>query len=290
MLPVGNHLVENGVFIYSRHSANWLTLGGLSSGTYPALIRQNSMAHKLLIIEEEQDVLDNLSTHLNDAGFEVGHASDGIDGFTQAISHTWDLIILDTKLPGLGGLEVCRQVSNRNPEIPIFLVSTETTDADRLEGFSAGADDFICMPFCTTGVVARIKALFRRLDIEHGRAGSDSVEAANIIIDKRMHTVSVSGDYIDLTPREFSLLACFVESPGKVFTRRELLDTVWGYDHSCYLHIVNTHINRLRKKLKQHHASENYIETVWGVGYKFVYSKSAGPANPNVLKQSSSTT
>lgn len=241
------------------------------------------MVRRLLIIQDEQELLDILIPHFSDAGYEVGHATDGVEGFSQALSQSWDLIILDMNLPRLGGLEICRQLSTRNPEIPIILVSVETTDAERLEAFRAGADDCVCIPFCASGLVAKVNALFRRLDIQQSRSGSDYVIAANVVIDKRKHTVCISGDYVELTPREFSLLACFAQSPGKVFTRRELLDTVWGYDHACYLHIVNTHINRLRKKLKQHKSDENFIETVWGVGYKFVYSEIDQPLNAESL-------
>jgi len=249
------------------------------------------MARRLLIIEDQKEIVEDLTLHLEKEGFEVVQATNGLEGFSQATSQSWDLIILDANLPQPGGLEVCRQVSSSNPEIPIILVSVKTTDAIRVEGFSAGADDFICIPFCVTGFVARVNALFRRLDIEQGRMGSESesdcVMAANIVIDKRTHTVCISNEYVDLTPREFSLLACFVQSPGKVFTRRELLETVWGYDHTCYIHIVNTHINRLRKKLKPHHASDNCIETVWGVGYKFVYLAGSNSINPSELASSS---
>ena len=241
------------------------------------------MARRLLIIEDGQELLDILVLHFSDAGYEVERATDGVDGLTQALSQHWDLIILDLNLPRLGGLEICRQVSNQNPEIPIFLVCAKDCDKQRLEAFSAGADDCVCIPFCIDGLVAKAKALFRRLDIQQGRTASECVVAANIVIDKRMHTVCISGDYLELTPREFSLLTCFAEAPGRVFTRRELLDSVWGYDHACYLHIVNTHINRLRKKLKQHKSSENFIETVWGVGYKFVYTDLNKPINPEVL-------
>ena len=248
------------------------------------------MARRLLIIEDERKLLDILIRHFSDAGYEVDYASDGVEGFAQAISRPWDLIIVNLNVPRLGGLDICRQVSKKNPEIPLILVSVPTTEAQLLEAYSAGADDFVCIPFCTHALVAKVNALFRRMDIQQERVmGSDCVVAANLVIDKRMHTVCISGDYVELTPREFSLLECFAQSPGKVFTRRELLDTVWGYDHACYLHIVNTHINRLRKKLRQHKASENLIETVWGVGYKFVYVEADKPINTNSLTQSASS-
>lgn len=226
------------------------------------------MARSILIIEDEKEIADLIALHLDDAGYTTTHTVDGVRGLTLALSQSWDLILLDLNLPRLDGLEICQQVRHCNPDTPIILVTARTTEQERILGLDAGADDYIIKPFSVLELVARIRAIFRRLDITNRPTLPETLAAGDIVLDKRTHEVTVSGRVLTLTPKEFELLVLFVESPGRVFKRHEILEKVWGYPHEGYLHTVNSHINRLRAKIEDDPPNPAYIKTVWGVGYK----------------------
>jgi DNA-binding response OmpR family regulator len=202
----------------------------------------------------------------------VSVASDGREGLAQAHANLPDLVILDLMLPQIDGLEVCRSLRSRQPCTPILMLTAKTTELDRIVGLETGADDYVTKPFSVTEVVARVKALLRR--VEALRAGSrppagGRIRAGDVVIDLEKRTVTVTGAPVSLTAREFDLLAHFVRHPGRVYTRAELLDQVWGYGHDGYEHTVNSHINRLRAKIEPDPAQPRHVLTVWGVGYKF---------------------
>jgi DNA-binding response OmpR family regulator len=236
------------------------------------------MSRRILAIEDDRDIARLLRLHLSDHGFEVRLAYDGLDGLGQARSSAPDLVILDLMLPEVDGLAICRSLRDRQPYTPILMLTAKSTELDRIVGLETGADDYVTKPFSVTEVVARVKALLRR--VEAVRAGaapapSGRFDAGDVALDLEKRTVAVAGAAVTLTAREFDLLAHFMRHPGRVYTRAELLDQVWGYGHDGYEHTVNSHINRLRAKIEPDPARPRYVLTVWGVGYKFADSPGA---------------
>ena len=228
--------------------------------------------HRVLVVEDENDISQLVRLHLEDIGCAVTQAFDGIVGLAQAQAQPYDLIILDLKLPGLDGLEVCRRLRAQGRYAPILMLTSKSSELDRVLGLEMGADDYLTKPFSVMELTARAKAIFRRLEMLGGRpAGGDRpvIEVRGLHIDVERHTVRVRGQPVELTAKEFDLLAWFARHPGRVYSREQLLDQVWGYQHSGYDHTVNSHINRLRAKIEQDPQNPDYILTVWGVGYKF---------------------
>jgi DNA-binding response OmpR family regulator len=228
--------------------------------------------HRVLVIEDENDISQLVKLHLEDIGCAVTQAFDGIVGLAQAQAQPCDLIILDLKLPGLDGLEVCRRLRSQGRYTPILMLTSKSSELERVLGLEMGADDYLTKPFSVMELTARAKAIFRRLDMlgrrEDGATGA-IIRAGGLQIDVERHTVEVRGKPVELTAKEFDLLTWFARHPGRVYSREQLLDQVWGYQHSGYDHTVNSHINRLRAKIEQDPQNPAYILTVWGVGYKF---------------------
>jgi DNA-binding response OmpR family regulator len=231
------------------------------------------MPRKILIIEDNQDLARLLEIHLRDFSHEVDLAFDGHGGLAKAECGTYDLVILDLMLPGPDGLEICRRIRNRPVYTPILMLTSKSSETDRVVGLEMGADDYVTKPFSVRELMARVKAIFRRTDsLKSGQSGrgSSPLNVKDLSIDPERRRVTLEGEDIDLTAKEFDLLHHFALHPGIVFTRSQLLDQVWGYGHDGYEHTVNSHINRLRAKIEEDPASPRYILTVWGVGYKFI--------------------
>jgi len=230
------------------------------------------MTHKVLVIEDELDIAKLVQLHIQDLPCEVSLAFDGIVGLAEAEAKPYDLIILDIKLPGIDGLEVCRRLRARGRYTPILMLTSKSSELDRVLGLEMGADDYLTKPFSVMELTARVKALFRRVEMlgkkEEG-AEAKLFQVRDLTIDIDRHAVAVRGSPVELTAREFDLLAYFARHPGRVYSREQLLDQVWGYQHSGYDHTVNSHINRLRSKIERDPQNPEYILTVWGVGYKF---------------------
>jgi DNA-binding response OmpR family regulator len=236
------------------------------------------MSRRVLAIEDDRDIARLLQIHLSDHGFEVRLAFDGRDGLRLAQSTRPDLVILDLMLPELDGLELCRAFRRCQPCTPILMLTAKSTELDRIVGLETGADDYVTKPFSITEVVARVKALLRRVEAiraSNGMRGGGFLHAGDVTLDLEKRTVARCGEAVILTAREFDLLAHFVRHPGRVYTRTELLDQVWGYGHDGYEHTVNSHINRLRAKIEPDPARPRYVLTVWGIGYKFAESTAA---------------
>lgn len=229
-----------------------------------------SNTHKVLLVEDEPDIANVLQLHLEDSGAEVTHAIDGISGLAEAAHGSWSLVMLDLNIPGIDGIELCSQLRRLDPLVPIMMVTARATEQDRITGLSSGADHYITKPFSVQEVIAQVQAIFRRADIEHNKDPnvSNSICVQDIVITPSAHRVEINGNAIALTAREFDLLLCFVQSPGTVFSRQQLLKTVWGYTHQGYMHTVNSHINRLRAKIEPDPSNPTYIQTVWGIGYR----------------------
>jgi DNA-binding response OmpR family regulator len=230
------------------------------------------MSRRVLVIEDDKDIARLLELHLRDDGYSVTVASDGKTGLEHALSGSHDIIILDLILPELDGLEVCRRIRNRPDYTPILMLTAKSTDLDRILGLELGADDYLTKPFNIRELLARVKALFRRVEALREKVSAEfprRIQAGNLDIDPERRKVTVEGKPVHLTAREFELLMEFARHPGRVYTRAQLLDKVWGYSYQGYEHTVNSHINRLREKIERNPAKPRYIFTVRGVGYRF---------------------
>jgi DNA-binding response OmpR family regulator len=224
----------------------------------------------VLVVEDEQDIAELLMLHLADLGLDATWCRDGAQALQLLRSRDWDLLLLDLRLPGLDGLEITRRLRSQGNRVPILMLTAKTTELDRVLGLELGADDYVSKPFSVVEVMARVKALLRRasMDAAPERAASRIVRGA-LVVDEATRAVTLGAAHIELTAKEFDLLMFFAQFPGRVFRRAQLLDQVWGTGHDGYEHTVNSHINRLRAKLQAAGAAEEYILTVWGVGYKF---------------------
>jgi DNA-binding response OmpR family regulator len=230
------------------------------------------MSRRILVIEDDKDIARLVELHLKDAGYEVTLAYDGTAGLDQALSKGYDLIVLDLMLPGVDGLEICRRVRAASVYTPMLILSSRSSELDRVLGLEIGADDYLTKPFSIPELLARVKALFRRLEALGPTASKEPqkrIRAGNLFVDVEKRNVTLEGKPVPLTAKEFDLLLHFVSHPGRVYTRMELLNLVWGYGYEGYEHTVNSHINRLRAKIENDPAKPRYILTVWGVGYKF---------------------
>jgi len=180
------------------------------------------------------------------------------------------LIILDLGLPGMDGIELCRKLRQEDGYTPIMMMTARSSERDRVLGLEIGADDYLVKPFGVSELMARAKALFRRIDQStRNRAGERAIKVGKLTIDHSTRRVKVAGSSVDLTSKEFDLLFHFARNRGQVYTRGQLLDCVWGSGNDSYEHTVNTHINRLRAKIEHDPGNPQFLLTVWGVGYKF---------------------
>lgn len=230
------------------------------------------MSHRILVIEDNHDIARLVELHLKDLSYQVDLDTNGRTGLERAMQGHYDLVILDIMLPGLDGLEVCRRLRGAANHTPVLMLTARTTELDRVLGLELGADDYLTKPFSIMELLARVKAIIRRsglLKSTHTDNSSDIIHINGLLIDPVRRAVSVDDSTVELTAREFDLLHYFASHPGQVFSREQLLNSVWGYGHDGYEHTVNSHINRLRKKIERDPADARYILTVWGVGYKF---------------------
>lgn len=234
---------------------------------------------KLLVVEDDEDIARLILLHLEELHASVCHVARGDEALQRCREDTWDLVLLDLRLPGLSGLEVCRQLREAGDQTPILMLTSKSSELDRVLGLELGADDYVTKPFSPIELVARVKAILRRARQTSGATVETQqlLRCGNLTIDVREHRVTHREEEVDLTAREFDLLLHFARHPGQVFRRSELLDEVWGYGHEGYEHTVNSHINRLRAKIEDNPTTPSAILTVWGVGYKFNDCASANP-------------
>lgn len=231
------------------------------------------MSRTALVVEDDRDIVELLTIHLADLNCTVEPAYRGQEGLRKALDHRYDLIILDVMLPDLDGTEVCRRVRGKEILTPILMLTAKSEEFDKVLGLELGADDYITKPFSIREFVARVKAIFRRVDhlqrqrIDRERVSVSTHGALSIDLDKRR--VTVSGKRVELSPKEFELLTLLASEPGKCYDRSKILNLVWGYDFDGYEHTVNSHINRLRTKIEPDAQHPTYILTNWGVGYRF---------------------
>ena len=226
-----------------------------------------------LVIEDEKDIAELIALHLADLDADITQTHNGKAGLEKALSGSWDAVVLDLRLPGMDGIDICRQLRSQGFQQPILMLTARSTELDRVLGLEIGADDYMTKPFSALELQARIKALLRRsCGVRQASTGTetDRLSCGELLIQKRERRAFLAGNPLDLTAREFDLLCFFAENPGIVFSRSDLLDKVWGYHHQGYEHTVNSHINRLRSKLEKDPGHPEFIHTVWGVGYRFM--------------------
>ena len=222
----------------------------------------------ILIIEDDPEIIKLLEIHLTDLIYTTSKAMDGELGLQMAIENDYDLILLDLTLPTMDGVEICKQLRAKK-NTPVIMLTAKSEEIDRVLGLEIGADDYITKPFSIRELLARIKAVMRRTDIQEKQQNTTIISAEGLQIDVEKRKVLLGDQKIELSPKEFELLVLMASNPGRNYTRTELLNMIWGYNFEGYEHTVNSHINRLRAKIESDMANPNYILTTWGVGYKF---------------------
>jgi DNA-binding response OmpR family regulator len=233
------------------------------------------MNRNVLVIEDQKDIAKLIKLHVKDLANDVQLAFDGATGLAAAEATAFDLIILDLMLPGMDGLEVCRRLRAKTHYVPILIVTSRSTELDRVLGLELGADDYLTKPFSVLELVARTKALFRRVDALAANttsAAAQPIRTGKLTIDPVKREAALGSKPLSLTLKEFDLLLHFARNPGRAYSRIELLNAVWGYGHEGYAHNVNCHINRLRAKIEKNQTQPKFILTVRGIGYRFTDS------------------
>jgi two-component system, OmpR family, alkaline phosphatase synthesis response regulator PhoP len=240
----------------------------------------------VLVIEDDKAISDLVEIHLLDLNCNVTKASDGEAGLKYALNNNYDLIILDIMLPKLDGLEICKEVRKKENYTPILMLTAKSEELDKVIGLEFGADDYLTKPFGIREFIARVKAIFRRIQaLQKDPNDQADIVVGNIVIEVLKRRVKLNNERIELTPKEFDLLHLLASHPGKTYTREQLLSTLWGYQYSGYEHTVNSHINRLRSKIESDLANPKYILTSWGVGYRFNDLENLNPVDSMHSKQ-----
>jgi two-component system, OmpR family, response regulator ResD len=221
-----------------------------------------------LVVDDEPTIAEVVARYLQRAGYEARTAADGPSAVVEAMSRRPDLVVLDIMLPGLDGLEVMRRLQeDADSRVPVILLTAKGEESDRLVGLRHGADDYVVKPFSPLELVARVDAVLRRTD--GGRDAEEALHFSDLEIDPARRTVVVSGRQAELTAREFDLLLFLARHPGQVFSRDQLMDRVWQFSYYSDTTTVTVHIRRLRAKIEADASNPQWIQTVWGVGYRF---------------------
>ncbi|MBL4763748.1 MAG: response regulator transcription factor [Colwellia sp.] len=246
------------------------------------------MKDKILIVEDDIDIANLIQVHLTELDIDSDICGHGQQALELALRENYQLVMLDVMLPGINGLDICRQLRQTKPLQAILMLTSKTSETDRVLGLELGADDYMTKPFSIRELQARVRTQLRRVhalnDRNKNNLSTQSTHSHNnngeqkqnntstcigqLLVDHRYHQVTYKDKAINLTATEFELLDFFCKNPDQVFSRAQLLDGVWGYNHSGYEHTVNSHINRLRNKLEEDCTEPKIIQTVWGVGYK----------------------
>ncbi|MGB1032387.1 MAG: response regulator transcription factor [Flavobacteriales bacterium] len=225
---------------------------------------------KVIIVEDEKDIAELIEVNLEDLECEVKMFHNGKEGFDYALKNPFDLMILDINLPGMNGIDVCRSLRADKINSPIIMLTARSEEIDKVLGLETGADDYLTKPFSVRELLARVKAVLRRVDIET-KPDDDvaTIEFRDMQLDKKKRKLTLNNERIELTPKEFDLLYLLASNPGVTYDRKDLLNLVWSYDFEGYEHTVNSHINRLRSKIEKDPTKPDYVLTTWGVGYRF---------------------
>ena len=225
---------------------------------------------KVLIIEDDKEISNLLEIHLKDLLCEVTKCYDGLVGFNTIKKGKYNLVILDIMLPGMDGFEVCKEIRKSGIITPILMLTSKSEEMDKVLGLEFGADDYLTKPFSLREFIARVKAIFRRMDsLSKEKAENKDIRYGELIIDITNRKVLLNETRVELTQKEFDLLYLMASHPGRTYTRENLLNIVWGTQYSGYEHTVNSHINRLRSKIEKDVSNPKFILTSWGIGYRF---------------------
>jgi DNA-binding response OmpR family regulator len=224
------------------------------------------MSQKILVVDDEREIVKLVRAYLEQAGFRVVTAADGQEALIVFRHEKPDLVVLDLSLPRIDGLDVCRTI-RRESDTPVIMLTARVEEQDRLVGLELGADDYIVKPFSPREVVARVRVVLRRT--QPAPSAPETITAADVTLDLTRHAVTVDGQSVELTPTEFALLRAMAAEPGRAFSRMELLDAAQGETYEGYERTIDTHVKNLRAKIEPDPKSPRYIITVYGVGYKF---------------------
>jgi len=223
---------------------------------------------KILVVEDEESFSDALGYMLRKEGFEVAHAANGPDAIAEFERNGADLVLLDLMLPGLSGLEVCRQLRQRS-DVPVIMLTAKDAEVDKVVGLEIGADDYVTKPFSARELLARIRAVLRRHGVDGEESASAVLQGARVRMDVERHVVTVDGENVALPLKEFELLEFLLRNIGRVLTRNQLIDRVWGSDYVGDTKTLDVHVKRLRAKIEPDPANPRHLLTVRGLGYKF---------------------
>jgi two-component system alkaline phosphatase synthesis response regulator PhoP len=223
---------------------------------------------KILIIEDEPNMVAGLRDNFEFEGYEVAAAYDGVEGLERALKDTPDLILLDVMMPRMSGLDVCKQLKVKRPGIPIIMLTARGQEVDKVVGLELGADDYVTKPFSIRELIARTKAVLRRVSKSNGN--SERFGFSDVAVDMKGCRVTRRGKAVEVSAKEFDLLKYFISHSGETLSRERLLTEVWGYEHFPTTRTVDAHIVRLRQKLEPNPEQPHFFLTVHGVGYKFV--------------------
>ena len=223
---------------------------------------------RVLVVDDDVTVREVVVTYLRAAGYDVGESADGEAALVELRSEPADLVVLDLMLPGIDGLEVCQRIRAGGDDLPVIMLTALGSETDRVVGLEHGADDYVTKPFSPRELVLRVESVLRRAGERAGGGVRGTVSDGDLVVDSTEHTVSLAGDRLSLTAREFDLLRFFLSHPGQAFSREELLAKVWGWscgDQST----VTVHVRRLREKIERDPTHPVRLATVWGVGYRW---------------------
>jgi len=226
---------------------------------------------KILIVEDDISIGEVERDYLEISGFQVTVMNDGLQGYQEALKNEYDLVILDVMLPNMDGFNISRELRMRK-DMPIIMVTARTDEIDKIRGLGLGIDDYITKPFSPNELVARVKAHLSRYDLLKNKSAvsvQEIIEARNIIVNTEMRQVFVNDKEIELTAKEYELLLLLISTPNKVFTKDEIFEKVWGFNSERDIPTITVHIRKLREKIEFDPSNPEYIQTVWGVGYKF---------------------
>ncbi|GAA0489398.1 response regulator transcription factor [Alkalibacterium sp. s-m-22] len=228
---------------------------------------------KVLIVEDEQSILKLLQYNLEKEGYEVSGAMDGKEGYEMALNNSYDIILLDLMLPGMDGMDVCRELRREKIDAPIIMLTAKDSEIDKIVGLELGADDYMTKPFSPREVTARMKAIFRRMERnsaskEQSDELTEDIIIGDIVISPDQYEVSVRGEKQEVTPKEFELLLYLARHKGRILNREQLLQAVWDFDFTGETRIVDMHISHLREKIEEDPKKPVYLKTARGFGYK----------------------
>lgn len=235
---------------------------------------------KVLIVDDEQSILTLLAFNLEKEGYHVDTALDGLEGYEMALAHAYDFIILDLMLPSMGGMDICKKLRQEKIDAPIMMLTAKDDELEKIIGLELGADDYMTKPFSPREVLARMKAIMRRMSSKSNaeealktkdtiKEEAELVQVGDIRIDPSQYEVIVRDEKVDVTPKEFELLMYMIKRINRILSREQLLDAIWNFDYAGETRIVDVHISHLREKIEVDTKNPTYIRTVRGFGYKF---------------------